>query len=85
MKTNLSKKEIQTKIKETFNANPTQKEIKKIKRLAMSKNIRLKEYKKKFCKNCLTYFTSTNSTIRIKKPYKRITCKNCNNMSRYHL
>lgn len=85
MNTKLSKQEIQAKIKLTFLNNPTQTQIKKIKRLAMSKNIRLKEYKKKFCKKCLTCFTSTNHSIRIKKPFKIIKCKNCNYISRYHL
>src|SRR3989338_7354301 len=41
-------------------------EGKKTKKLAMSKNIKLGEKRKLFCKKCFTYFTSKNSEIRIK-------------------
>ena len=87
MKTKLSKKQIEQELKQTFNSNnpPTQNQIKKAKRLAMSKNLPLKQYKKKFCKKCLTFFTPNNSEIRIKKPLKTIKCKNCNHVSRYGL
>ncbi len=83
MKTKLSKQEIQEKIKEIFSNNPSPKEIKKAKTLASSKNIKLTQYKKKFCKKCLTYFNSTNHETRIKKPLKIIKCKSCGNISRY--
>jgi len=88
MKTNpkkLSKTEVQEIIKEIFSSNPTPKEIKKVKRLAMSKNIKLGPLRKKFCKKCLTLFNSTNQEIRIKKPFKIIKCKSCGYVSRYKL
>ncbi|MBR9703988.1 hypothetical protein GOV12_01145 [Candidatus Pacearchaeota archaeon] len=80
-----SKSEIQELIKETFSNNPSKKEIIKIRKLAMSKNIKLGIYKKKFCKKCNTFFNSENSTIRIKKSHKIIKCKTCKNISRFKL
>ena len=82
MKANLSKQETENIIKETFFGNPTPKEIKKAKRLAMNKKIRLGELRKKFCKKCYSLFNSKNSEIRIKKGFKIIKCK-CGNISRY--
>jgi len=85
MKVKLSKKEIENKLEETFSNNPKPKDIKKIKRLAMSKNIRIKEYRKKFCKKCYSLFNSKNSEIRIKKDKKIIKCKTCRYISRYKI
>lgn len=81
-----TKQEIESLVKEVFTKqNPSVKEIKKIKTLAMSKNIKLGEYRKKFCKKCYSFFNSVNSEIRIKKPYKIIKCKNCGFVSRYRM
>jgi len=85
MKSKISRDETLNKIKEIFSNNPSSKDIKKAKTLASSKNIKLTNYKKKFCKKCLTYFNSTNHEIRIKKPLKIIRCKYCRNISRYRL
>jgi predicted Zn finger-like uncharacterized protein len=82
---NLSKTEIQERISKTFSNKPTPDEIRKIRNLAMSKNIKLKEHKKKFCKKCYTLFNSSNSQIRIKDKFKIIHCKKCNHISRYKL
>ena len=81
----LSKKEAQEQIKQIFDSGPSPKQIKKAKRIAMSKNIKLGKQKQKFCKKCYTLFNSSNSEIRIKKPLKIIKCKNCNNISKYKL
>jgi RNase P subunit RPR2 len=81
----LSKQEIETKIKDIFSKNPSSNEIKKIKKLAMSKNLKLKQYRKLFCKKCLTFFNSNNSEIRIKNGFKRIKCENCDFISRYKI
>lgn len=85
MKIKLSKSEIQEEVKKVFSKNPSKEEIKKIKRLANSKNIKLKEYRKLFCKKCFVVFNSNNSEIRIKKGLKIIRCKNCGKISRYKL
>ena len=63
--------------------NKSSLEIKKIKKLAMSKNISLKEKRKLFCKKCLIPYK--NPKIRIKNKLKSITCKNCGYISRWKL
>ena len=81
----LSKIEAEQQINQIFSNQPSQREIKKVKRLAMSKNIKLGALRKKFCKKCLTFFTPNNHNIRIKKPFKIVKCKSCENVSRYKL
>ena len=61
----------------------TPKDVKKIKKIAMSHNLKLKEKKKLFCKKCLTPYT--NSKIRIKKNVKTLVCGNCNYVSRWKI
>jgi RNase P subunit RPR2 len=85
MKTKSSKIEIEEQIKKIFSSNPTQKQIKKAKKLAMSRNIKLKELRKKYCKKCYLLFNSNNSKIRIKNNIKIIKCKGCNYISRYKI
>lgn len=84
MKSNLSKQEIENYIKKTFSKQSTEKEIKKAKKLAMSKNIKLKGLRKKFCKKCYYMFDSKNSEIKIKRGFKTIKCK-CGYVSRYKI
>ena len=87
----LSKKDIQDEVNEIFykKSNLTQKEIKKLKKLAMSKTIKLKGLRKKFCKKCFNLFTPLKTEIRIKKqnkiPVKVIKCKNCGYVSRWRI
>ncbi|MBR9706342.1 hypothetical protein GOV14_04855 [Candidatus Pacearchaeota archaeon] len=85
MKNKLSRAQTEAQIKEIFAKNPTPKEIKKVKRLAMSKNIKLKELRKKFCQKCLVMFDVNNSEIKIKQGLKKIKCKKCAHISRYKL
>jgi len=84
MKSNLSKTEIQEKIKKVFSGNPSKEEIRKIKKLASSKNIKLGDNRKKFCRKCYSIFNSNNSKIRIKNKMKTIKCE-CGYISRYRL
>ena len=49
-------------------------ELRKLKRHAMRHRIRLKDYKKRFCKYCLN---PLKGTIRITKTHKTIECKHC--------
>lgn len=82
----LSRKEVEELIKKSFENNNLSKErLKKLKLLSMSKNIKMGGLRKKFCKNCYSLFTIKNSEIRIKKPYKKIKCKNCGYIVRYKL
>ena len=82
---NLSKQEIQEHLDKVFSSNPSKEQIKKAKKLAMSKNIKLRGLRKNFCKKCYSFFDSKNSEIRIKKGFKTVRCKNCNHITRYRL
>ena len=54
-------------------------------KIAMKTNISLKNYKRKFCKKCNTYFTSKTAKVRTQKKDMRITytCLVCGNVQRY--
>jgi len=80
----ISKTGAEKEIKEFFSEikDKTQKDIKKIKRLAMSHNIQLKELGKEFCKKCY----SPNLKIRsIKNRIKTVECRNCENLMRWKI
>jgi len=81
----LSRTEARQKIREFFQdtREGIPKDVKKIKRLAMSYNIPLKKKRKKFCKKCLTLYK--NPKIRIKNKMKTITCENCGYVSRWKI
>ena len=85
MKKKSSKSEAKKQIQEFFSniKNKSLNEVKKIKRLAMSQNIPLKELRKKFCKKCLVPYK--NPKIRIKNKIKIITCENCDYVSRWKI
>jgi RNase P subunit RPR2 len=85
MKNNLSKSETEKIIKEFFKniKNKTPKEIKKIKKIAMHKNIPLKENKKLFCKNCLNPYKYPKIRIKNNKLIK--ICENCRYVSRWKI
>jgi len=80
-----SKTEVEKKIKDFFEniENKTPKEVKKIKKLAMSQNISLKDFRKKFCKKCFSPLE--NSKIRIKNGIKSVECKNCGFVNRWKI
>ena len=83
MKSYVSKTEAQETITKFFaNQNFTPEELKKIKRLAMKYNIKLKKYKKLFCKNC---FSHLKGKTRITKAYKKIICNNCKYINKWKL
>jgi RNase P subunit RPR2 len=72
----LSKTEARKKVEEFFEKikDRSPEEIKKIKKLAMSYNIKLKEKRKLFCKEC---FSSELKTIGIKNKTKKVRCGRC--------
>jgi RNase P subunit RPR2 len=80
-----SKTEVEKKIKDFFGdiEDKTPKEVKKIKKLAMSQNISLKELKKKFCKKCFSPLG--NSKVRIRNEIKSVKCKNCGQINRWKI
>lgn len=84
MKTKLTKKQAEEKIKDFFKNIKRKKpeEIKKIKRLAMHYNIKLGEKRKKFCKFC---FSPKLKVKKIKKGIKIVECENCGKISRWKI
>ena len=81
----VSKTKAKEKVGELFKNIKTKspKTIKKIKKLAMSHNIPLKENRKLFCKKC--YIPYKTPKTRIKNKTKVVTCENCGFISRWKL
>ena len=85
MKSDLTKSEIEKYVQEVFSKKSSPNEIKRAKKLAMNKKIRLGEYRKRFCKKCYSQYNSSNSEVRIKNGLKVIRCKECKTISRYKI
>lgn len=85
MKKTISKSQAEEKIDDFFKniKSKTPEEMRKIKRLASSYKIPLKEKRKLFCKYCLNPYIK--SKIRIKNGKKSIECEHCKKVSRYIL
>lgn len=85
MKKSVTKNEVKEQIESFFKdiKTKTPKDIKKIKRLAASYKIPLKDNRKIFCKKCLSVYKSPK--IRIKNGKKVIECKNCFHIIRYKI
>jgi len=85
MNIKISKQEAEKEIDEFFKniKGKSSAGVKKIKRLAMNKSIKLGERKKLFCKKCLTPYN--NPKIRIKKGIKLVICENCNSISKWNI
>jgi RNase P subunit RPR2 len=83
MKTKLSKQEAKEKI-EVFFKQPsfTQKELKKIRRLAMKFKIPLREKRRKFCKSCLRQL---KGKTRVSSTHKTVTCSHCNYENKFRI
>jgi len=84
MKNTLNKTETLEYVQNVFSKQSNPSEIIGAKKLAMSKNIKLRGLRKKFCKKCYSMFNTKNSEIRIGKGFKTIKCK-CGYISRYKL
>lgn len=85
MKKSISKTEALEEINEFFKKvkNKTPEEVKKIKKLAMSHNIKMGDKRKLFCKRCLS--PHGDSSITIKNDFINIICKNCGYKNRWKL
>ena len=85
MKKPLSKSEAKKEIEEFFSnlKGKTPKDIKKIKRIAASYKIPLKDKRKSFCKKCLSVYEFPKT--RIKRGKKIVECKNCKHVTRYNI
>ena len=77
-----SEKQINDFFKDIKNKSPN--EIKKIKKLAMSFKLPLKEKRKLFCRFCFIPY-SGKEKIRIKNKIKSIICDNCKKIARWKL
>ncbi|MCH8945328.1 MAG: hypothetical protein IIA85_00195 [Nanoarchaeota archaeon] len=80
-----SKTEVNQEIEEFFSkiTSKTPKEVKKIQRLAKSKNIKLGEKRKTFCRKCLNPFKHPN--ILVRKGFVKIICNHCENRSKWKI
>ena len=80
----LSKAEAKERVEEFFKEvkDKSPKEIKKIKKLAMSYNIKIGDKRKKFCKKC---YSPKLKVIGVKNKVKKNKCEGCENISRYKL
>ena len=69
----------------TENFEKTKRYIELARKIATSHNISISKYKRKFCKNCNTYFTS--KTFRVRNQKKKLitthTCLVCGTVQRY--
>ena len=80
----LNKKEAQRVVQEYFeNERIDPISMKKIKTLAMAHRIRLKEYRKKFCKKC--YADLKLGRVRVSKTHKQVICGVCGMTNRWAL
>lgn len=79
----VSKNETEKRVNEFFEEikNKSLKEIKKIKKLAMSQNVPLREKRKLFCKFCFNPFKGNEKT-RIKNKIKSVECSSCGKINR---
>jgi RNase P subunit RPR2 len=83
-----NKEDTKQKINEFFcdleEKNPG--DVMKIKKLAMSQNIKLGDKKKKVCKKCLTVIVpGKNCEIKIKNNTKNVKCLECGFVNRWKL
>ena len=81
-----SKEETRKKIESFFPEirGKNQKEVLKVKKTAMSQNIKLGEKRKQFCKKCLTPY-SGNEKIRLRNGIKSVECKKCGYIARWRI
>jgi len=79
----MSKTQAKEEIIEFFShiKHKTPEQVKKIKKLAMSHNIKLGDKRKLFCKKCLN--PHKNSSISIKDGFITIVCENCGFINRW--
>ena len=85
MKKAISKTEVKKQVEEFFEdiKNKSPEDVKKIKKLAMSHKIPLKENRKLFCKKCL--HPHKNPSIRVKNDLIKINCGECGYTSRWKI
>jgi len=67
------------------NLDKSKRYIHLARKIAMKLNISISKYKRDFCKNCNTYFTSKTRRVRVQKKKMTVThtCLVCGNVQRY--
>jgi RNase P subunit RPR2 len=76
VKNKITKSEVKKRIDEFFKSESySAEEVKSIKRMAMRYKIRLGEYRKLFCKKCLS---KLKGRLKVSKTHKTVKCVNCN-------
>ena len=84
MKKEISRAEAEKKIKVFFERDKLDsKEVRKIKRLAMTYNIKLGRYRKRFCKKCFSDLK--DGKVRIKNGFKTVECPGCKERMRWKI
>ncbi|MDP3027499.1 MAG: hypothetical protein Q8N63_07360 [Nanoarchaeota archaeon] len=78
----MNKKEAGEFIDEFFRKKHSSEEVRKIKKLAASFQIKLKDKRKLFCKKC---FSMNLKVLGIKNKIKRVTCQDCGNIMRWKI
>jgi RNase P subunit RPR2 len=78
----LSKTEARNKIEEFFKNQHNKEEVRKIRKLAMSHQIKLGEKRKLFCKKCLSM---NLKVVGIKHKIKTVRCEDCGNIIRWKI
>ncbi|MBI3334478.1 hypothetical protein HYZ97_03240 [Candidatus Pacearchaeota archaeon] len=83
MKKELTKREAQIYLNEFFSQSSfTSEQVKKAKRIAMRHRIKLTQYRKSFCKKCLS---PLHGKIHITKEHKTVICAHCGYENRFRL
>jgi RNase P subunit RPR2 len=78
----MNKTEAQEKIQDFFKTRHESENVRKIKRLAMSYQIKLGEARKKFCKKC---YSMNLKTLGIRNKVKSVKCNECGNVMRWKI
>jgi RNase P subunit RPR2 len=78
----MNKKEAESEIDEFFKSRQAKEKVRKIKKLAASFQIKLKDKRKKFCKKCNSMNLKTKS---IKRKIKAVICEDCGNIMRWKM
>ena len=84
MKTDLTKKQAEEKVKKFFSdiESKSQEEIRKIKRFASHYKIKLKDKRKQFCQKC---YNNRFRILSVKKGFKRVKCEKCGEIYKWKI
>ncbi|MBM3233650.1 hypothetical protein FJZ19_00985 [Candidatus Pacearchaeota archaeon] len=78
----INKTEAIEKIENFFKEKHEKEKVRKIKKLAMSHQIKLREKRKKFCKKC---FSMNLRVLSVKNKIKKVKCEDCGSLMRWKI